>query len=367
MLASTVDSVKFEPPTLMVPVPFCRSPSLMFSPTQPWATSGALFRSTSTAALSETSSSVVSAAETAFRSASRASSAAAALTAGMTLSAFCRSLSSSRTTSLSPATGAQSALPLVDPPLLLLAAASPPVPEEPDSPQAARPSRRTDAATGVRILVRVRMLRPPSVSRAAGPAATRVWREVSRASHATPHGRGTARWGDIRCAPVTSQRDGGGLRTALPAPRPRQGEPLRAGGERRRDDHEQRLGQQREDRDQQCAGDDLPVVLLAEAEVDDPAEPAAADQGGKRRRRHDLDRRRPDAGHDQRHGERELDPRDHLTARHAHRARRLPDVTIDLPEADERVGQHRRHGEQGQGHDGRRLAEAQRGDGEDGE
>src|SRR3954449_11996250 len=116
MLARTVDSVKFAPPTTTGPLPFCKPVVTPLLSTQPDATSTALLRSRSTAAFIFTRSSVVSFAETAFSAGSSAglACAAAAFTAGTTLSAFCRCLSSSRATSLSPATGAQ-ALPAAPP------------------------------------------------------------------------------------------------------------------------------------------------------------------------------------------------------------------------------------------------------------
>src|SRR3954465_9483194 len=76
------------------------------------------------------------------------------------LSAFCRCLSSCSTTSWSPETGAQ-ALPEAVPPEEL----PPPEPDEPDCPQAA--TRAAARRSGGMILLRERMLRPPSVSRAA--------------------------------------------------------------------------------------------------------------------------------------------------------------------------------------------------------
>ncbi len=161
MLARIVDSVKLAPPTATAPLP-CSSPSVTpLSSTQAAAVSSAVWRSTSTAALSSTSCSVVSSADTASRAGRTAglAPAKAALTAGMTLSAFCRFMSSSSTTSWSPATGAQ-ASPEAPP----VASASPPVPEEPDSPQAAVSAAAR--ASGRSIRVRAPMS-PPSVSRAA--------------------------------------------------------------------------------------------------------------------------------------------------------------------------------------------------------
>jgi hypothetical protein len=74
--------------------------------------------------------------------------AAAALTAGMMLSAFWRPLSSSRTTSFSPAIGSQAARPDVPDDV---GSASPP--PEPGLPQA--PSARVAMATRVRVVERL--------------------------------------------------------------------------------------------------------------------------------------------------------------------------------------------------------------------
>src|ERR1700712_59997 len=118
MLARIVDSVKFDPPTTTLPVPFCRPSATFFSLTHVEATSVALLRSTSTEALRVIRSSVVSFFEMASRAGISAGLdvAADALTPGTRSSPFCRFLSSLRTTRFEPATGAQevpeAALPL---------------------------------------------------------------------------------------------------------------------------------------------------------------------------------------------------------------------------------------------------------------
>src|SRR3954469_2848826 len=154
MLARTVDSVKFAPPTTTGPLPFCKPVVTPLLSTQPDATSTALLSSRSTAAFIFTRSSVVSCAETAFSAGSSAglACAAAAFTAGARLSSFCRCLSSSRTTSLSPATGAQ-ALPAAAP--LPLALLPPPVPEEPDWPQPATSAAARSNGGTIRLCARI--------------------------------------------------------------------------------------------------------------------------------------------------------------------------------------------------------------------
>src|SRR3954451_12088098 len=133
MLARIPDSLPGAAPTKIRPLPFCSPSVTLLSETQPDATSVTLLRSTSTAALSLISPSVVNFADTASRAGTTAGFAwaAAAFTAGTTLSANCRCLSSLRTTSLSPATGAQA---LPDATVLV---APPPVPEDPELPHAA--------------------------------------------------------------------------------------------------------------------------------------------------------------------------------------------------------------------------------------
>src|SRR5262249_16046608 len=89
--------------------------------------------------------------------------AALALMAAITLSAFCRCLSSSRTTSLVPATGAHPPAPAA------LGGAE--VPDDPALPQPARPTAATSptSATGTRVALFI--CSPPSVSRRGGRAA----------------------------------------------------------------------------------------------------------------------------------------------------------------------------------------------------
>src|SRR3954464_15281864 len=152
MLARTVDSVKFAPPTTTGPLPFCKPVVTPLLSTQPDATSTALLRSTSTAAFIFTRSSVVSFVETAFSAGNSAglACAAAAFTAGTTLSAFCRCLSASRTTGLPPAPGAQPLPPAAPLPLL-----PPPVPEEPDWPQPATSTAARSNGGTIRLCARI--------------------------------------------------------------------------------------------------------------------------------------------------------------------------------------------------------------------
>src|SRR3954470_10564124 len=162
MLARIVDSVKLAPPTATLPLPVCRPSVTLLSDTQAAATSSGLLRSTSTAWFIATRSSVVSFFETAFSAGSTAALAEAncALTAGMTLSAFCRCLSSWRTTSWSPATGLQASPEAALFPLVVPL----PEPDEPDWPQPAT-STATAANEG----------RRSERERTAGPAFCVPW------------------------------------------------------------------------------------------------------------------------------------------------------------------------------------------------
>src|SRR3954451_3874732 len=217
------------------------------------ATSGALLRSTSTAAFMSTRSLVVSLADTAFSAGSSAGWLCenAALTAGMTLSAFCRCLSSSRTTSLSPGIGAH----LLPDALPLLALLPPPVPDDPELPQAAvsATTARRGAMTVIRARMSARLLCPVRPR-----AATRVWREVSRTRHATPVGCARCTWGPCCCRFVirrSSERHPRGHRFGLSrrraGPRPQKGEAPRPGRHGPGEHHQQHLGEQRQGGDEE--------------------------------------------------------------------------------------------------------------------
>ena len=157
---------------------------------------------------------------------------------------------------------------------------SPPVPEEPDSPQAAVSS--SARARGAMNRVRVRM-GPPSVSRGGSPA-TRVWREDSRGDHATPAIalRAIDRSNALRFCYRRARRSERARREAVGSgvadgARPRRpGTAAAAGPASRAQDTStsEQLGQQRQRGDEEGAGDDQAVVLLAEAELDEPAEPS---------------------------------------------------------------------------------------------
>ena len=140
-------------------------------------------------------------------------SATAVSTAGMMLSTACSSLSSSRTTSSSPAIGAQALAGR-----LAAAAAAAAVPEEPDSPQAvvriaARARGRTSRAR-LRMDARLLCPAPPLPGR-------RVSGGKPRGAQLNPLGRRTKAMPGRGCVrSVTERRSApgaGGLR--LPAPR----------------------------------------------------------------------------------------------------------------------------------------------------
>ena len=162
----------------------------------------------------------------------------------------------------------------------------------------------------------------------------------------------------------TPEAVGSGRRhVARPGSEERQPPGPRCHGPRHED--EEQLGQQREAGDEEGAGDHQPVVLLSEAELDQPAEPSTGDERGEAGGGDHLHGRRPDAGHDQRQGQRQVDAGDDLAPAHAHRLGGLPDVGVDPAEADVGVGQDRREGEDGQRDRGGLGAEADRADGEE--
>ena len=327
---------------------------------------------------------MVSFAETASSAGSSAGSACAALalTAGTTLSAVCRCLSSWRTTSCSPATGAQL------PPAAGRSARGgdcrwpPPVPEEPDEPQAASSAAasrsewnelRRACACLSRLLCPVRPVGPRRVSGGRTPAR----------DHATPaRQRARQSVAPNRCALVTPEssggrahsghagrgrlRDSGAGRGRPPAaerqpPRPGGDRPGRAPTARPRSAAPApatRIG----------AGDHQAVVLLAEAQVDDraralprrparrarPSPPPARSRCGCR----SSPAAAPAAAR-----------RGAITwrAAHAHGPGRLAHVGVDLAEADVGVGQDRRDREDRQRDRRRPVAEADRRHREDGQ
>ena len=147
-------------------------------------------------------------------------------------------------------------------------------------------------------------------------------REDSRGAHATPLVACTQSIVRTRCASVTCAPDlrAGRRRRWVPASATlrdraaRNGSRRGPGVTRPRHEHQQQFGEQREAGDEEGAGDHQPVVLLPEAEGDQPAEPSAADERGQAGGGDHLHGRRPDAGHDQRQRQREVDPRDDLAA-----------------------------------------------------
>ena len=122
--------------------------------------------------------------------------------------------------------------------------------------------------------------------------------------------------------------------------RPRPGAPR---GVARCEQRERRLGRQREQRDQHHAAEHHAVVALGDALDEVAPEPAEAEDRAERRRRDDLDRRRPDAGDD--HGERRAASR--AGARPGAPVmpmprRRLDEVAVDLGDPGVGVDQDRR-------------------------
>src|SRR4029453_7388282 len=123
---------------------------------------------------------------------------------------------------------------------------------------------------------------------------------------------------------------------------------------------EHQFGEQRQHRHQDGAADHLGEVALGEPVDQVAAEPAQAHERGQGGGRHHLHRRGADAGHDQRHGHRQLDLPQHLAAAHAHALGGLADLGVDRPDPDVAVGHDRGHGQGGQGDQDRDDAEASR-------
>jgi hypothetical protein len=128
---------------------------------------------------------------------------------------------------------------------------------------------------------------------------------------------------------------------------------------------EHQLGEQRQHGDQDGPADHLGEVALGEPVDQVAAEPAQADESGQGGGGHHLHRRSTDAGHDQRHGHRQLDLPQHLASAHAHALGRLADVAVDRADPDVAVGDDRGHGQGGQGDQDRDDAEADQGEHQD--
>jgi hypothetical protein len=124
---------------------------------------------------------------------------------------------------------------------------------------------------------------------------------------------------------------------------------------------EGQLDRDGEERDQQGPGEEPLVVVDARTVVDVPPQASPPDDRGECRRRHHRDRRRPDAGHDQRGRQRHLHTAQHLAATHAHAARGVDRLGIDAGHPCVGVRDHRRdrerdeHEERRDGSDADRL------------
>ena len=320
-----------------------------------------------------TRSSVVSAADTLFSASSSGWVAAFALTAGMMLSTVCSFLSSVEGHQL--VAGARPGRP-ARPRRPTTSSRGRLVPDWPLEPQAAsvRVSRSSPAVPSV---PRVRCAwRPPSVSR---------HRALPDACLAGPYGparRPTpARGYDNRnrgrvTNTATEPRYGVGLGPVAPGThrgtrRPR---PRRRATPRSRPGVTWRWTSASDSSVARAsAATRMPPAMIwpgscwPKPVVDDDAQARRRPPGRQRRGRDDLDRRGPEAGRDQRYGERQLDPGSTDLARTGPSAGRLDDVRVDLADADVGVGQQRRDREDCQRDDRRPVAEADRGGGEDGQ
>ena len=125
-------------------------------------------------------------------------------------------------------------------------------------------------------------------------------------------------------------------------------------------EREGQLDRDGEERDQQGTGEESLVVVDARAVVDVPAQAAPPDDRSERRRRHHGDRRRPDAGHDQRGRQRHLHAAEQLAAAHAHAARRVDRLGVDAGHPGVRVRDHRRDRQGDEHEEGRDRPDADR-------
>ena len=96
------------------------------------------------------------------------------------------------------------------------------------------------------------------------------------------------------------------------------------------------------------------VVPGLQSAEDVVAKARCADRRRQRRDADGPDRGGPDAGHDDRHGERQLDATQLLRRGHSHRARRFPQRGVHSGDAGHGVPQHRQHAVQGQPDERRR-------------
>ena len=109
--------------------------------------------------------------------------------------------------------------------------------------------------------------------------------------------------------------------------------------------------------DRDCADQQQSLVQQRQPAGDELAQTAGADECGQRGAGDDFDRRRPDAGHDDRQGQRELDLPEHLKRIHPETASVLQDRRGDRPQPGVGVDHQRRSGQQGQRRQRRLLAE----------
>ena len=281
----------------------------------------------------------------------------AALTGGTTLSAFCRCLSSSQDDELGRRRpGAHEAAR----PRCRLRCCCRRVPDEPELAAGRGQGDRQRARGCDEPGTRAHEC-PPSVSRAAGGPRRVSGGRISRTGHATPSrcARGK-RWRPVvrfviaQLEPVRAGRRRGGLprRAVAAGAAGRATAPRGPGVTRPGSTHEQDASVSSASAgDQDGAGDDQPVVLLAEAEVDrctprPPPPTSAASAGG----RHHLHGRRPEAGHAPAAGPAAARPARSPGARLMPIARAASCTSAStLAEPDEGVGQDRRDGEDGEG------------------
>ena len=109
------------------------------------------------------------------------------------------------------------------------------------------------------------------------------------------------------------------------------------------DQRQQLVDDQRQDRRRDAAEQDEHPVLGLQSGEDVVAEAGLADRSGQRRGADHPHRGGADAGHDDRHRQRQLDHGQRLAWRHADALRRLQDGGIDALQPGNGVAQHRQH------------------------
>ncbi len=125
------------------------------------------------------------------------------------------------------------------------------------------------------------------------------------------------------------------------------------------DDAADPVDQQCEERHQHGSGNEHARQVEVDAGGDEDSEPAAVDEGGKRRGPDQEHERRADTGEHDGHRERELDPQQHRQRAHPHSAARFDEALVHLGDAHHGVAEDGQQGIEHQCGDGCEEAEPQ--------